>query len=104
MTTISPSPLSIDAAPGAPGAESIHPWLNAEEAAHLLNVSACTLRRLAKRGEIPCRMVGTRYRFRYEELRDWPGCAPRATVTRLAWSEGSWRDEISRLNPYRSAK
>ncbi len=80
--------------------EEIRPWLDAEEAAHLLNVSSGTLRRLAKRGEIPCRMVGTHYRFRFEDLRDWPGCAPRATVARSRWSEESWRDEISRLDPY----
>jgi len=85
------------------GPEEFHPWLNADQAAQLLNVSACTLRRLAKHGEIPHRLVGTRYRFRIEDLRDWPGCAPRAAVARRRWDEESWRDEIAHLNPYRDA-
>ena len=102
MTTIPRSAEVIHVVPEA--AAEIHPWLNADEVAYLLNVSACTLRRLAKRGEIPCRMVGTRYRFRYEDLCDWPGCAPRATVARLQWRDESWRDEIAQMNPYHSVE
>lgn len=82
-------------------AEGATPWLSAEQAAHLMNVSACTLRRLAKRGEIPHKMIGTRYRFRQEDLAAWPGCTPRATVARRRWNDESWRDEIAAMNPYR---
>lgn len=91
------------AGPDDAHAEAVRPWLTPDEAARLLNVSACTLRRLAKHGEIPCRMVGTRYRFRYEDLRDWPGCAPRAAIARRRWDDAAWRDEIAHLNPYRAS-
>lgn len=101
MTTIPRSTTVHAAAETEHG--GVHPWLNAEEAAQLLSVSACTLRRLAKRGEIPCRMVGTRYRFRLEDLRDWPGCAPRAAVARQRNDDASWRSEIAHMDPYRAS-
>ncbi|MDY0312903.1 MAG: response regulator [Desulfobacterales bacterium] len=45
--------------------------LNAQQAADALGAHVETIRRLARRGEIPSFKVGKDWRFRYEDLRQW---------------------------------
>jgi len=45
--------------------------LNVKEAAQLLGTHAETVRRLARRGEIPCFKVGSDWRFSRDALRQW---------------------------------
>lgn len=45
--------------------------LNAQQAAEALGAHVETIRRLARRGEIPSFKVGKDWRFRYEDLRQW---------------------------------
>ncbi len=60
-------------------------FLNVFEAAELLGIHVQTLRKLSRRGSIPCFKVGRDWRFRREALVRWadeqqPGEAPRKSV------------------------
>lgn len=47
--------------------------LNAVQAAELLGAHVESVRRLARKGEIPCYKIGKDWRFRSDALREWMG-------------------------------
>ena len=55
----------------AEAAASFEPLLDTDEAARLLRIHPKTLRRSARRGEIPATRVGRLWRFRVSALNDW---------------------------------
>ena len=55
----------------AKAAEAFEPLLDTEEAAKLLRIHPKTLRRNARRGEIPATRVGRLWRFRASLLNEW---------------------------------
>lgn len=54
-----------------PAANAFEPLLDTEEAAKLLRIHPKTLRRNARRGEIPATRVGRLWRFRASVLNEW---------------------------------
>jgi len=51
--------------------DAFEPLLDTEEAAKLLRIHPKTLRRNARRGEIPATRVGRLWRFRASVLNEW---------------------------------
>ena len=51
--------------------DAFEPLLDTEEAARLLRIHPKTLRRSARRGEIPATRVGRLWRFRVSVLNEW---------------------------------